>query len=212
MTNRADVILRWVSGPDVLDIGSAGNTPRPSSDAWVFGRLFGRFPSVVGIDISEQNVTTLKALGFSGLQVADAQSFSLDQEFDTIVAGEVIEHLENPRQFLASARAHLKPSGRLVLTTPYAFGLLNWGYALIRFPTMCINPEHTMWFCPRTLKELAGRAGFAVEHWELLLDLPDEPNPPVLLKRAVVALFRVFARLLPKRLRCNGMLFVFRVN
>ena len=63
----------------------------------------------------------LKAMGYPNLHAGDAQTFRISAMFDTIVAGEVIEHLENPAQFLARAHEHLKPDGRLVLTTPYAF-------------------------------------------------------------------------------------------
>lgn len=210
MVTRADLILRWVSGPDVLDVGCAGHVPRPGSRQWVYGRLHERYPDAIGVDISRENVELLRAHGFAGVRLGDAQALDLDRRFDTIVAGEVIEHLGDPGRFLDGAREHLKPDGRLILTTPYAFGLLNWGYALLRYPTSCINPEHTLWFCPSTLKELVRRAGFRVEHWELILDLPDEPNPPVQLKRAVIRAYRALSWILPNRLRCNGMLFVLR--
>ena len=212
MISRADLTLRWVRGPDVLDVGAAGHRPDPSSAQWLHGRLREAFPSVIGLDLSEENVEMLKAMGYPNLQAGDAQTFQIDGRFDTIVAGEVIEHLENPAQFLTKAHEHLKPDGRLVLTTPYAFGLLNWVYALLRFPRTCINPEHTMWFCPMTIAELSKRAGFSVAHWELILDLPDRPNAPVALKRAVVWLYERISRVLPLRLRCNGMLFVLRVS
>jgi hypothetical protein len=58
-----------------------------------------------------------------------------------------------------------------VLTTPYPFGLLNVLYALKNFPRTCSNPEHTMWFCPSTMAEVARRAGLRVERWRLIVDL-----------------------------------------
>lgn len=212
MTNRADRTLRWVRGPDVLDVGAAGHRPLPHSRQWLHGRLREVFPAVMGIDISEDNVKMLHNMGYQGLRVGDAQSLQMEARFDTIVGGEVIEHLEDPGRFLAGARRHLKPGGRVVLTTPYAFGLLNWVYALLRFPTTCINPEHTVWFCPTTLTEMAHREGFTVIHWELILDLPDDPNPPVALKRFVALAYEWMSLLLPDRLRCNGMLFVLKAN
>ena len=212
MTNRADRTLKWVRGPDVLDVGAAGHRPLPHSRQWLHGRLREVFPAVVGIDLSEDNVKLLRNMGYPDLHVGNAQSLEMEARFDTIVGGEVIEHLENPGLFLARARDHLKPGGRVVLTTPYAFGLLNWVYALLRFPTTCINPEHTVWFCPATLTEIVHRAGFTLIHWELILDLPDDPNPPVALKRFVARTYEWISLLLPDRLRCNGMLFVLKAN
>lgn len=205
MRTRADLIMDHVRGPDVLDIGSADHIPRPGSRRWVYGRLKERFPATVGLDASAENIELLRRQGFDGLHVADAQDFSLDGRFDTIVAGEVIEHLENPAGFLSCAHAHLKPGGRLILTTPYAFGLLNTMYAYGAFPRTCPNPEHTMWFCPSTLTALAHRTGFKTLHRSLIVDIHDVDR---LGKRLALGAYVVVTRLLPKRLRCNGMLFV----
>ena len=43
-----------------------------------------------------------------------------DEFFDNIVAGDVIEHLENPPHFLREANRVLKNSGRLIICTPQA--------------------------------------------------------------------------------------------
>lgn len=205
MRTRADLILDHVRGPDVLDIGCADHVPRPGSRRWVYGRLKERFPATVGLDASAENVEVLRGKGFDDLHVADAQSFSLGATFDTIVAGEVIEHLENPAGFLASARDHLKPGGRLIVTTPYVFGLLNTTYAYGAFPRTCPNAEHTMWFCPSTLTALAHRTGFKALHCSLIVDIHDVEGMG---KRLALGAYVVLTRLLPKRLRCNGMLFV----
>lgn len=51
--------------------------------------------------------------------VADAQHMPFkDSSFETIFAGEVIEHLENPQLFISEAKRITKNGGRLILTTP----------------------------------------------------------------------------------------------
>lgn len=45
--------------------------------------------------------------------------------FDVIVSAEVIEHLYDPRAFIARAREALVPGGSLILTTPYHGYLKN---------------------------------------------------------------------------------------
>jgi 2-polyprenyl-3-methyl-5-hydroxy-6-metoxy-1,4-benzoquinol methylase len=137
---RTDVILNWVKGPSVLDVGCTGHAVGIGSRRWLHGRLREQFPSVAGIDISTENIAVLNRQGFGNLYVQSAESFELTERFDTIVAGELIEHLANPGLFLRQARTHLKSTGRLVLTTPNPFSLADITYALFKYPKTCQNP------------------------------------------------------------------------
>lgn len=203
---RTDVILRWVKGPNVLDVGCTGHAVEIGSSKWLHGRLREQFPSVVGIDISAKNIEALKQQGFTNLYVQNAESFELSERFDTIVAGEIIEHLANPGLFLEHARIHLKPAGRLVITTPQPFSLVDIAYALFKFPKTCQNPQHTCWFCPQTMKELVERTGLKIEHFELVDDYP--PGSPSRRYRVFVTLRKWLGFLLPHLLAKNAMLFV----
>lgn len=64
--------------------------------------------------------------------------FNIKKKFDTIVAGEIIEHVENPSQFLRECKKILKKDGRLILTTPSAIGL-----QYIKNPEWCVSYEET---------------------------------------------------------------------
>ena len=205
---RNDRILELISGPNILDVGCSDHSLRVDSPYWLHGQLLKKFPSIAGIDLNSENIQKMRELGYQNLTVASAEEFSLNVKFDTIVAGELIEHLSNPGLFFGRSREHLKPGGRLVISTPYAFALLNGLYAFLKYPKTCQNDEHALWFCPKTLIELAARYGFYTEHWELLEDYEFDNQS---------ASYRVFARLIttvgrifiPARLRKNNMLFVF---
>ena len=114
---RAEHIIKYVKGPCVLDVGCTGHIVEPDSPYWLHGQLRKHFPNVVGIDISADNVERLKKLGYENVYVASAEQFTLNQKFNTIVAGELIEHLSNPGLFLERAKEHLAPGGRIVITT-----------------------------------------------------------------------------------------------
>jgi len=206
---RTDATLRWVKGPKVLDIGCTGHVVEIGSPYWLHGRLRENFPSVTGVDISAENVETLRKHGLGDVYVESAESFDLSQKFDTIVAGELIEHLSNPGLFLQQARRHLGDQGRLVLTTPNPFSLAYLLYAILKFPRTCQNPQHACWFCPRTMIELAERFGFKVVYFELIDDY--RSDDPSFVYRLFGKLMMIFSPVIPKRMK-KTMLFVLAPN
>lgn len=207
--SRIDEVMKLVEGPDVLDIGCSGQAGRRSqlgSPWWLHGRLLQRFPSTVGLEYSASNVAELAAAGIPNVVQGDAQSFSLNERFDTIVAGEIIEHLERPGDFLACARRHLKPGGRIVLTTPYAFGFMFVLYAWVKYPKTCSNPEHVTWYCPATLRAMAERVGLTVDACFTIVSL--RPDLSRWTGRAANLTMKTVGRLLPHRMRANTLVIV----
>jgi len=203
--NRTDAIVAWASGPDILDIGCTDHVVEPGSAHWVHRRLVQHHPATIGIDVDHENVKRVAELGYPVI-VADGQRFALNKRFDTVVAGDVIEHVDDPARLLRSCAEHLKPGGKIVLTTPYPFCLQHQLYALISYPRTCLNEEHAVWFCPQTFTELARRSSLRVVHQDLVdyyrSDFGTWRN------RIFVRLLRALSPVLPKRLRSNTMLFV----
>jgi 2-polyprenyl-3-methyl-5-hydroxy-6-metoxy-1,4-benzoquinol methylase len=203
--SRVERILALIGGPDVLDIGCCGGDATfLNLPIWLHKHILDGWPDTWGIDLSPERIKIMRELGYENVHVADAQEFDLGKQFDTIVAGEIIEHVENPAAFLRSAARHLKPDGSLIVTTPFPFAFANTAYALIKFPKTCSNDEHVAWFCPATMAQLASRLDLKVEHWELLDDYVKSINS------ASYRVLRALVRFLPRRLRSNSMLFVLR--
>ncbi len=196
-------MLELVRGPRVLDVGCTDHVVRLGRPEWLHGRLRDRFDDVVGVDISAENIDKMRDAGFDNLFQQSAEELSLGGVFDTIVAGELIEHLSNPGRFLDRALQHLAPEGRIVLSTPYPFALPYLAYAVAKYPHTCQNDEHVTWFCPRTIEGLGRRHGLRVEHLELVEDLDlNDPSRPY---RLMVRANRVLRHVLPKRLTRNTM-------
>ncbi len=88
-----------------------------------------------------------------------AEDFAFPERFDVIYAGDLIEHLANPGRFLEASLRHLKPGGRLLLTTPNTFNLFNLAEKLTK-PEPTVNPDHTLYLNRKTLKALLEKSGF----------------------------------------------------
>jgi 2-polyprenyl-3-methyl-5-hydroxy-6-metoxy-1,4-benzoquinol methylase len=81
------------------------------------------FPAsgVYGVDSDEESIEfARKSLGLQNLHFSVA--IPEDILFDSIIASEVIEHVENPYDFLVRLRSKLGDDGVLILTVPNGYG------------------------------------------------------------------------------------------
>lgn len=81
--------------------------------------------NVTGVDIDETSVNTAAAKNTFpnvSFQVLDANSFSMNDQFDAVVCSEVLEHLENPSELVHSIYRIMKPGGILAATVPNGWG------------------------------------------------------------------------------------------
>ncbi|HPD13476.1 MAG TPA: class I SAM-dependent methyltransferase [Planctomycetota bacterium] len=156
---RESIVAETIRGKNVLDVGCIGrDADREANPAWLHHIVRKHARRVIGLDKDERGVQALCRKGYSILH-GDAEMVTLGEEFDCIVAGEVIEHLSNPGLFLRNMKRHLVPGGALILTTPNAFyPKLVW--EVLRYGRVSLNHEHTCWYCPGTLRHLLSREGF----------------------------------------------------
>jgi SAM-dependent methyltransferase len=104
---RFKSIQKYIRGATVLDIGS--------SEGYLHSLL-------------KKNNPDKRIFSLDDSKNAD-YSMNLDRprkikkKFDVVIAGEIIEHLESPIQFIRYCKNLLVPRGMLILTTPNAIGL-----------------------------------------------------------------------------------------
>ena len=111
---RDDFILPLVSGRVVLDCGGADHnlfSSKLRNGEWLHEEICKVARSVVGIDISAKSVDRLNATGDYNFICADVECLNFIDEFEVVVAGEIIEHVYNPGAMLDSIWKSLKPGG-----------------------------------------------------------------------------------------------------
>lgn len=176
-SDRIEAILAEVRGSDVLNVGCVNHSialTEKEKDRWLQLKLSERFPgaNVLGLDIDQENVARMRAQGMN-VEVGDAQRLTYHEKFDTIILGEIIEHLENPGACLEGCRWALKPGGRIILSTPNIFCVMHMLMYLKNFDH-AFNAEHVAWFCPQTLRTMVERCGLRIESFRFVDDLaPD---------------------------------------
>ncbi|MEZ4287921.1 MAG: methyltransferase domain-containing protein [Polyangiales bacterium] len=131
---------------------------------WLHALLVEQSALCVGVDINKEGVAAAKQA------LPDAPIFELDvlesplpsafsnQQWDVIVLGEVLEHVDNPVNFLRTLRERFATQANtLIVTVPNAFSIRNFLGA--RRGEEFINTDHRFWFSPYTLSKVGTQAG-----------------------------------------------------
>ena len=145
-----------------------------------------------GLDISQERLDKAQAMtsGRKGIFLVRACAQNLpfkDKAFDVVLASEIIEHIDNPNNFLQQLKRVLVADGHLFITTPPPYSyttiigkLIPEGRLKIKLrkfiyfrhspmdgikrllPDGTIVKEHVREFTPRQLKRILVNSGFKV--------------------------------------------------
>jgi methionine biosynthesis protein MetW len=146
---RGQVFASLVAGPGkrVLDLGCR------------FGALTQAYADgndVTGVDVDREALAEAAKLGIDThhADVEEPLPFE-DESFDVVVAGELLEHLRDPRRVVGEIRRVLRPGGRFVGSVPNFFRLRNRLLMLVgrRFDH---DPTHLQIFAPQDVRALLG--------------------------------------------------------
>jgi SAM-dependent methyltransferase len=165
LVDRIDHLAGLARGKRVIHVGfvDAGyQEMQETAGTWLHAHLAEGATSLVGIDLDTEGVAKATEVGYEAY-VADCrdpaalQALGIDAA-DLVIAGEVIEHLDDPGSFLEGLHELVAPGGTLVITTPNASGFLNGAAALAGAEIN--HPDHVILFSWRTLTNLMSRHGW----------------------------------------------------
>jgi SAM-dependent methyltransferase len=109
---------------------------------------------VTGLDIDTQVVTHCRAKGFTVVQ-ADLLNHALTEQFDIVVAMDIVEHIKDDQKAIRALYDLVKPGGSLIVTVP-AFPFL-W----TELDELTDFPHHRL-YTRVTLKKLLKKPGMTV--------------------------------------------------
>jgi len=142
----------FAKGPHILDIGYA---EAPNGYLCEKGH-------VVGYDI----VNNDEALGYhETLQgdIAGIATLLKERKFNTILLGELIEHVEAPYAFLRNLQALLHDDSRLIISTPNPLSFPVLWFEFFRSKRFFYTPDHLYYFLPRWMERMLDVAGYSLE-------------------------------------------------
>lgn len=148
--NRTEWLVERVRGKTVLDVGCASGA--------LHAQLAASAAMCVGIDREPCDSPTSAVYDLDAVNMDGDIPFS-ELPIDTIVCGEVIEHLGNPQQALCRLAGDW-PGAELLVTVPNAFSACARQYLAKGIEN--VNSDHVAWYSWHTLSVLFQRAGWRV--------------------------------------------------
>ena len=135
-----------------------------------------------GFDFDQEGIDVLASKGFTNLYRADLEKLDevdLNETFDVIIAGEMIEHLNNSGLFLDGIKRFMNAGTQLVITTVNAYsGMRFFVYGLRGNggASEPVHPDHIAYYSYSTLTLLLERHKFNVDRF-MFYDLGEEHRP-----------------------------------
>ena len=164
--------LREFGATNVLDLG-CGNG---AGTAYLARE---KFP-IAGCDMSSSGLLHARAthpeIVFFEHEFSNPLPPQHQQQYDAVVAVEVIEHLLLPRQLLSSALQALRPGGLLIMTTPHHGYWKNLALAVTNKFDDHWHPlrdfGHVKFFSKKTILALLTENGFSIRNFRLVGRVP----------------------------------------
>ena len=148
---KENYILSQCKGKNVLDLGCVQDIAKVDSPDWLHAKIKEIATSLIGFDI-----IPIRKKGFHIYKVNLEEIFKADSRFfDTVVAGDIIEHLSNPGMFLDNIK-RLR-FDKAIITTPNVMSPKYWTLGKEK-----VHKGHTCWYSMQTLSQLLSRKGFEI--------------------------------------------------
>lgn len=198
---KNDVILDLIRNKKVLHIGAC-DSPY-SKERYLNGSLLHCLISavseqVIGLDIDRSSINELRSLGVNNIFYGDMIDGTYDidlQEcdFDYIILGDVIEHLDNPGLALQNIKKIMSTHTKVIITVPncYSYGAIN---NLMKQDEE-VHPDHVFWTSKKTMEKMLKNQGLLVDKFQYCFYGSEEHSRAR--KKFGLLFFKQLPRLLP---------------
>lgn len=171
---RVEFLKKIASGKRVLHLGCT-NFPYTldsiDSETLLHADLAEISAELTGFDFDQEGIDLLEKQGFGELYRANLEKLEeaqLEREFDVIIAGEMIEHLNNQGLFLKGIQRFMGSGTKLVITTVNAYCAFRFAIYALRGrggENEPVHPDHVAYYSYRTLRKLIENNGLEVEEF-----------------------------------------------
>ena len=182
---REEYLKKIVKGKKVVHIGCIDHLPvidtKIKTGHWLHNILTDSAEKCVGFDINKEGIEKLRSdYGIENVFYEDvantASETILKEKWDYLLLGEVLEHIDNPVDFINKLKINYSNVARqIIITVPHIITKNNFNNVKRGFE--CINTDHRYWFTPFTIMKVATMAGLTPKNIEfknrIVLSFPE---------------------------------------
>jgi len=169
--SRESAIIEMIRNQNVIHIGCSDHIPvikqKISNNTWLHKLITDNAKNCIGIDIDQDSIDFIKKETvfqnvFHGNILTDNFEGINEKNWDYVVFGEIVEHLDNPVNFLKVFKE--KYGGKVskfIITIPSIYNLHQFRNMMNYLEI--INSDHRFWFTPYTIAKVLVSAGYNPE-------------------------------------------------
>lgn len=165
---RIEKILDICRGKKVIHMGCADHLPlikqKILNNRWLHLLLTEQTERCIGIDNNAESISYIQnELKMLNVYCSDIESDEInyikETDWDYLILGEIIEHVDNPVKFLERIHELFKGKVKsIIITAPNVLNIQT--IKDIKNNSENINTNHNYWFSPYTLTRVTHRSGF----------------------------------------------------
>lgn len=169
--SREAAITEMIKNQNVIHIGCSDHIPvinqKISNNTWLHKLITDNAKNCIGIDIDKESIDFIKKeTGYQNVYYGDILTDNFESlnesNWDYVVLGEIVEHLDNPVNFLKvfKEKYGVKVS-KFIVTVPSIYNLHQFKNMMNYLEV--INSDHRFWFTPYTITKVLVSAGYNPE-------------------------------------------------
>ena len=165
---RETAIIDLIKNTNVIHIGCSDHiqviNEKIQTNTWLHKLITDNSKKCIGIDIDKESIVFIKnSLGYTNVFHGDILSDDFDvikqTKWDYVVFGEIMEHIDNPVNFLKVFKSRFGANvERFIITVPSIYNKRQFGN-MLKYKEV-INSDHRFWFTPYTISKIVAEAGY----------------------------------------------------
>jgi 2-polyprenyl-3-methyl-5-hydroxy-6-metoxy-1,4-benzoquinol methylase len=169
--SREAAITEIIRNQNVIHIGCSDHIPviqqKISNNTWLHKLITDNAKNCIGIDIDRDSIDFIRKETsfqnvFHGNILTDNFEGINEKKWDYVVFGEIVEHLDNPVNFLKVFKERYGDKvSKFIITVPSIYNLRQ--YKNMMNYLEIINSDHRFWFTPYTIAKVLVSAGYNPE-------------------------------------------------